>query len=227
MNRSGAELLALVAQRLSELEPPVVFLGGATTHLFITDPGAEMPSATKDVDVIVDIDSTVAYSVKLREQLRRLGAREDTREDAPACRWLLDDVIVDVMPTNPGILGFSSRWYRDAAATSVEVEVAGVAIRRVTAPYFVATKAEAFFDRANGDYLSSKDLEDVIAVVDGRIELLDEVGAAAASLRDFVAKTFSEWLCQPGFKNAVEGYLRGESDRVELVLSRAKALASL
>ena len=44
----------------------------------------------------------------------------------------------------------------------------GLRIRVVTAPYFVATKLEAFRGRGRGDYISSHDLEDLLAVIDGR-----------------------------------------------------------
>lgn len=29
----------------------------------------------------------------------------------PICRWTYDDEIVDIMPDDPSILGFSNRWY--------------------------------------------------------------------------------------------------------------------
>ena len=50
----------------------------------------------------------------------------------------------------------------------------GLSIRLVAATCFVATKLVAFLDRGKGDYLESHDLEDVLAVVDGRPALVDE-----------------------------------------------------
>lgn len=44
-------------------------------------------------------------------------------------------------------------------------------IRLVSAPYFCATKLDAFGDRGKGDYYHH-DIEDLVAVVDGREELL-------------------------------------------------------
>ena len=51
----------------------------------------------------------------------------------------------------------------------------GPEIRIVTAPYFLATKLEAFKGRGKGDFLGSHDLEDFVSVVDGREALLLEI----------------------------------------------------
>jgi len=53
----------------------------------------------------------------------------------------------------------------------------------VLAPYFLATKLEAFDGRGKGDYLSSHDIEDIVAVLDGRPEILDELLKASKSYR--------------------------------------------
>jgi len=51
----GVQAIRLVAERLDSLAERVVFLGGATLGLFITEPGAAPPRPTKDVDLIVEI----------------------------------------------------------------------------------------------------------------------------------------------------------------------------
>jgi hypothetical protein len=51
----------------------------------------------------------------------------------------------------------------------VSVELpSGAGVRSVSAPYFLATKLEAFDGRGSGDYLTSHDIEDLVAVIDGR-----------------------------------------------------------
>ena len=82
--------LCVVAERLGELRKEVVFLGGATLELFITDPGAGAPRPTKDVDVIVELASVGAY-VRLQEQLRARGFVEDAEPGAPICRWVVNN----------------------------------------------------------------------------------------------------------------------------------------
>ena len=102
------ELIETVATRLEELRNSVVFVGGATTTLFITDPAVTDIRPTKDIDVIVEVASFVKYA-ELEEQLRGKGFQNATDRDAPICRWRVSGVLVDVMPTMTEILGFSNQ----------------------------------------------------------------------------------------------------------------------
>jgi hypothetical protein len=81
--------LRAVARALGSLNREVVYVGGITTGLLVDDPGAPMARPTNDVDVVVDVATTTDYQVKLRNRLVRRGFREDLREGAPVCRWLL------------------------------------------------------------------------------------------------------------------------------------------
>lgn len=109
-NRAMFEsVVRLLAPVLDEL----VFVGGCTTGVFITDPAAGGIRPTKDVDAIVDVTSDAEYAV-LSERLRALGLAEDSTPGAPLCRWRRNDLIVDVMPVDAHVLGFSNRWYRAA-----------------------------------------------------------------------------------------------------------------
>ena len=148
----------------------------------------------------------------LEGMLRDRGFRQDTRPDAPICRWVVDGVTVDVMPTLPEVLGFSSRWYPLAAQTAQSVDLPdGVRIRVVSAPAFVATKLEAFLGRGKGDYLFSHDLGDVTSVVDGRNELMDEVRQASQDLRDYIGDQMRSLLSVRAFRDALPGHLPGDA----------------
>ena len=81
------------------------------------------------------------------------------------------------MPTREDILGFSNRWYALAIETAETRTVAGLQVRIVTPALFVATKLEAFRGRGRGDMVTSHDLEDIVTVVDGRPELVNEIEA--------------------------------------------------
>jgi hypothetical protein len=112
-----------------------VFLGGAVTELFITARGSVHPRQTKDVDMVVDVVNHGEYSETLREELVRLGLREDVREGAPVCRWILDDTIVDIMPTRGDILDFSCEWYQIAFDTAQPVMLPNQAIYSARDPH--------------------------------------------------------------------------------------------
>lgn len=97
------ELLELAHGALGELVDEVVFVGGATVALWITDPAAPPVRVTEDVDVIVEVTSRSDY-YKFEERLRQASFRE---EQTVICRWLHRDtgLVLDAMPADAGILG--------------------------------------------------------------------------------------------------------------------------
>ncbi len=223
------EWVRIVAERLGDLTGDVVFLGGATVDLLITDPAAAVARPTKDVDVIVEVGSWVEYT-RLQERLRAQGFREDTDEGAPLCRWVIDDIKVDVMPTSESILGFANRWYEPAMRAAAPLRLSDtVTIRLTTAPYFVATKLEAFTSRGEDDYQLSPDIEDVVAVVDGRLELADEIANADEEVRRFLQERIAELLSADELLDALPGHLPGDAAsqaRLPEVIARLERIAA-
>jgi predicted nucleotidyltransferase len=138
------EILELTVERLGPLADQVVFLGGCATGLLLTDAAAPAIRATRDVDVIVEVGSLADYH-RLSKRLRKRGFQEDQSPDAPICRWTATGgLLLDVMPTRSEILGFGNRWYAPALESAMSAKLpSGVAIRLVTAPYFLATKLDA------------------------------------------------------------------------------------
>jgi len=223
------EMVLHVAKRFGSLLEKVVFLGGSATGLLITDPAAPDVRMTQDVDVIVEAATWIEYH-RLEKELLNKGFVQDTSEDAPVCRWRVDGVIVDVMPVSEEILGFSNRWYGPALQNSVMRKMApGLTIRLVTAPYFLATKIEAFHGRGKGDYLASHDLEDMITLIDGRKELLGEIMTAPADLRSFLADTFSGFLANSDFVECISGHLlpdKASQGRLPLIMQRMNSIVA-
>lgn len=68
--------------------------------------------------------------------------------------FLLQGLKVDFMPTDPSVLGFSNRWYPSGVKTAIEFTMDNVdPIRIFTAPYFIASKLEAFKTRGKSDII--------------------------------------------------------------------------
>jgi hypothetical protein len=178
-------LFESVVRLLGPVLDDLVFVGGCTTGLFVTDSVAGGIRSTKDVDAIVDVTSYAEYT-SLAERLRALGLAEDSTPGAPLCRWRREALIVDVMPIDASVLGFSNRWYPAAIETAQFWRIAGHDVRIVTPALFIATKLEAFRGRGRGDIFASHDLEDIVTVVDGRPEIVAEVGGADAEVRAYV-----------------------------------------
>jgi len=183
-----------------------------------------------DVDAIAEITSYPEYAA-FGDRLRALGFAEDTREGAPLCRWVHTGTILDVMPLDEKILGFSNRWYQAAMKSSVTQRLSDdLKIRIVTAPFFIATKLAAFQGRGKGDFFGSRDLEDLISVVDGRAALITEVQAGAAEFRAYVRAGIKALLARPRFLDALPGYLLPDAasqSRIGIVLARLERLASV
>ena len=133
------------------------------------------------------------------------------------------------MPLDERILGFSNRWYKTAiAAAQVHELDADLRIRVVTAPYFCATKIEAFRGRGKGDYLASHDLEDLITVVDGRPELVEELRSAPNDVRSYLAEAIGQMLEINKFIDALPGYLLPDDasqSRITIVLERLNQIS--
>jgi hypothetical protein len=228
------EVLA-VADNLKELRDKVVFVGGMVRGALVTDPAVPGPRPTKDVDLILDVQSAI-HRVEIEERIRELGFRVDMSEGAPICRYVLrgaapdgDDIPVDFMPLDPSIFGFSNVWYPDAYKTSQAINTASGPIRLIDAPHFLATKPEAFAARGGGDYYHH-DLEDVVVLVDGRSSLLDEVTATSKDLRNFIGAEIGWLLSLPEFVESLAGHLPGDAAsqaRLPLLLARLEGFAAL
>lgn len=226
MTDPNLQLLEAVALRLGRLSEEFVFVGGAVVGLLLTDEAAPPARPTRDVDVVVEATTVLEYEA-VKAKLREAGFREEP--DAPhLCRWTADDVLLDVMPTDAGLLGFTNTWYVPAVRASMRVSLAsGRTLRCVTAPYLLATKVEAFRGRGNADYYASTDLEDLVALLNGRPEIVDELANASPELLAFLGDAFRTLLDTPDFLQALPGLaieVGGGSGREGIVLQRMRAI---
>lgn len=223
----NVQLVELVIKRLGTLAERLVLAGGCTTGLLITDPARPPARATVDVDLIVEVISLTSY-YKLQDEFRSLGFKEDMDL---TCRWRLDDLKVDVLPTDERILGFTNRWYKRAVQEAQRYALpSGTSINVISPPLFVATKLEAFHSRGNRDYGASHDVEDIITVVDGRPELLTEISGADAEVRDYLEDEMDTLLADSAFTSTLGYHLPGDAanqQRIPIILERLRKIAQL
>ncbi len=222
------ELLRLAAQKMGDLVDDVVFVGGCVVGLLVTDAAAAEIRPTDDVDVIIEVIGYRRYQYFV-DHLRAKGFREDTSDRAPLCRFVHSGTILDFLPTDESVLGFSNPWYPLAIETSVKFDIGiGRSINVVSAPCFAATKIVAFHDRGKGDFLGSHDLEDVITLLDGRTEFLGEFDSADKALKNFLSVEFRKFLEDPRFLDAIPGHIGNEpasQARVPMLLSLLREIA--
>lgn len=224
--RSNLAMLELVARKLGALNDEVVYLGGCSTALFINDPLSLDVRPTLDVDCIIDVISLGEY-YKFGKKLSKAGFKQSI-EDEVICRWRYDDIILDVMPTDNKILGFGNHWYKEALECSITHQITDdLVIKSITAPYFLATKIEAFRTRGNNDLLGSHDFEDIITIIAGRVEIFNEIALTNEKLRIHLKGFFEEMLKNNQFELILPGHVNDGPmtiQRVQVVMSRIKKI---
>lgn len=224
------QLLEVVAQALDDLCDELLFVGGCAAGLLCTSPSAAPARVTYDVDVVAEVVALSAYHA-LEEKFAERGFVRDMSPDAPICRWRFGEVEVDLMPSDERVLGFANRWYPLAHKCAASMSLpSGRQIRLISGPAFLATKLEAFATRGQGDLMSSHDFEDIINVLDGRPEIVDEVSLAGDELSSYLATCFGNIVRHPDFENTLPGLVEFDelyAERVERVRERILAITRM
>jgi len=194
-----------VLDALENLRDQVVFVGGATAALYATRPLTEI-RPTDDVDIVVELSGYSSYA-ELEEKLRSKGFINDV-ESGVICRYRVQGIIVDIMPTESSILGFSNRWYVAGFSSSIQMDIGeGYIVRIFTPVYFIASKLVAFFDRGQGDGRTSSDLEDIVTVFNNRPSIYKEMQEADPVVTGFLRESFQILLQQPHFYEWISVHL--------------------
>ncbi|MBI3187525.1 MAG: hypothetical protein HYZ31_06665 [Gammaproteobacteria bacterium] len=224
------EILIPIADALGELRELLVFVGGCATGLLVTTQRAQIMRPTKDVDVVVQVATLAEYHA-MEKAVKARGFKHDISQDAPICRWVRNGVMLDLMPSEAGILGFHNYWYPLACRTASRVNLTeNMEINLIAAPVFIATKLEAFHDRGKADYLASHDLEDLITVIDGRAELIQEIRLADDELKNYLSAEMTKLLSDRAFQLAMPGHLPSDAAsqaRLPELMHRIRTIAQL
>jgi len=224
-NLAHRHMIEIVAQAIGpDLLQEVAFVGGCTTGLMLDDPfSMEQVRHTEDVDLIVHVVGKMAW-YSLQEQLRNKGFREKV-DDSPICAMKLGELSVDFMPDDSTILGFSNRWYGDALSTAVDYPLTEAMVIRLVQPaYFIATKFEAYLGRGQNDALGSRDIEDVLTLIDGRTTIVDDIKAAPINVQHYISDQFQQLLNDRNFEFAVNGAANGNTAREAIIFERIEMM---
>lgn len=221
------QMLIKVAKALGEqLVQEVVFVGGCTTGLLITDDFTkEQIRYTDDVDLIVDVVGYPAW-VNLQRQLSKHGFRIDMGQEV-LCRMLLGELKVDFMPMDEKAIGYTNKWYKGAVERAQNYQLSDdLIIKLVTPEYFIATKLEAYLGRGNGDCLSSHDIEDLLCIFDGREEIVEEINHAPTDLKDYISDQLTSLLDDDNFQYVIQSLTNSDPDREALIFERLEGVTN-
>jgi predicted nucleotidyltransferase len=174
-----------VAQGLEPLGEGFVFVGGSIVECYVTSSAAEQARPTDDIDVVLELAHYGQYGV-LQENLIKAGFNPDHTSKV-ICRYKYKGITVDIMPDDPGILGFTNRWYKDGIKNSTEYRIdESLTIKIFSAPFYLASKIEVYRQRGIKDKRLSTDFEDIVYVIENRQELLEEVMNSPNPVKEYI-----------------------------------------
>ena len=84
---------------------------------------------------------------------------------------------------------------------------------------------EAFRGRGKMDFQASHDLEDFVAVIEGRDTLLQEIAESPPELRHYLAEAAKGLLAEPRFLDVLPGFVL-DTERVPLIQQRLELIAA-
>ena len=167
------EVIRRISLALGEMNERVIFVGGATIGLYINDPAAEDVRATKDVDITVEIAS-IGELESIREDLIKKGFKQSP-EDSVICRFRYDNIKVDVMSTKEVGWAPANPWFLQGFAQREAFQIGDQMIHLLPLPYLIASKFAAHTGRGGKDPRTSHDFEDIVYVIDNRINIVEQI----------------------------------------------------
>lgn len=202
--RSNIEMIKIIHKALGNLNEDVAYVGGSVMEIYVTDNAVSKPRATDDVDIIAEIYTKSKYDI-FEEELRNKGFNNDN--DGPACRFIFDNVKVDLISTQDSATGITNKWYEAGFENKISKTLSDIIINILPVEYYIATKLEAFKSRGAADPRASHDLEDVIYILDGNENIKNEILSSETEIKDYLRNEFGELLKKENIREIINGHL--------------------
>lgn len=221
MSHINVVRIKAVYNALEDLKNKVVFVGGATVSFYSDRQQFEI-RPTDDIDVIVEILNYIDRA-ELEEKLRSIGFEHDI-ESPIVCRYKIKGITVDVMPTDDPSIGFKNRWYPEGFKNAVDYVIDETAtIKILSAPFFIATKLEAFKGRGKGDGRTGHDFEDIIFVLENRKSIWYDMNNCQKELREYLVSEFTGLTNNPNIFEWIDCHVeRGSPPLSYYILDQLK-----
>lgn len=219
-HRRNITRIKAVSNALVKLETPVVFAGGAAVSLYVDASFREEVRPTDDVDVVIEIATYKNYEA-VEERLRSLGFANDMTSKI-ICRYQYRGIIVDIMPTDESILGFSNKWYASGFKMAVGADIdKNHTVKIFPVEYFIASKLEAFKDRGKNDGRTSTDFEDIVFVLNNRSIVWEEFANSPSEVKDYLLVEFKKLTAGPYFYEWISSHLGfDEQNRADFIIGK-------
>jgi predicted nucleotidyltransferase len=198
-------VLKKIAVALQELNEQVVYVGGAVVSLYINDPAADDVRPTKDVDISVSL-ATLGELEALRENLTTKGFIQTAAEDV-ICRFIYDDVKVDVMNTKAIGWAPANPWFAPGYLVKQAEPIDEQIIHILPLPYFFASKFTAYRSRGRNEPRASHDFEDIVYILDNCTDIVDQLILMPGDVKPFLKEELQAILIDEVMQEAVSGNL--------------------
>ena len=177
-----------IASGLGDLNHKSVFVGGAVVSIYIDDPAADEARPTKDIDIALEI-VTLGQLEKIRHELAKRGFFPDPEEQV-VCRFVYNGILVDVMSTKETGWAPANFWFKEGFQHLQTITLDGnVSIRILPLAYFLASKFDAYHNRGK-DPRTSHDFEDIIFLLDIRVNLVEDIIASPPNVLSYLRSEF-------------------------------------
>jgi len=229
MPSTNITMLQTVASGLGELKNEMVFVGGSVAELYVDNPAASDIRPTLDVDCVIELRSRIEHA-RLEEALRAKRFANDTSQGAPICRWVYRDILVDVMPTDPDVLGFTNIWYEDGVTNKIAKTLPdGQEIFVFPVEYYLAAKFEAHIGRGGNDLRQSHDFEDIIYIFDNCPDILENIQNANEDVKEYLKQECQTLLANDNLTEGIETALPFGSDEesTDIILKLIEGIAEI
>lgn len=130
---------------------------------------------------------------------------------------MINGIIVDIMPTDSTILGFSNKWYAEGFNNAVPYTLDDETVILIfSLPYFLASKWEAHKSRG-GDLRTSRDFEDLVYIFEHCKNFDDQLLSGPDSVRQYLMQELFPLLDHPAFEEGLYSHLENGANAEKLI----------
>jgi hypothetical protein len=218
--------IKIVHSALGDLADDFFFVGGAAVSLY-TDRASSELRPTEDIDILIELTKRGEYAL-VEEQIRNKGFVNDV-ESTVICRYKVQGIIVDVMPTSGEILGFTNKWYEEGVKNGTTANLDDqTTIRIFSSVYFLASKFDAFRNRGNNDGRQSSDFEDLVYLMNNRSSIWEEIRNSNQTVRGYLLNEIELLLANKYLDEWIGSHLEySEQRRIGFIIGSLRELVSV
>lgn len=216
-----------VAAALKGFKEQFVFIGGAVVSLYADDVAADEIRPTADIDMTVNLAGYGSWT-QMEQQLASLGFFPDPHGHS-ICSYRYKNIPIDIMSAEDGPMGPANKWYKIGFEDLWTIKAIEEEINILKAPCYLATKFEAYNDRGQGDYRTSHDFEDIIYVIDNRINIVEEIARTNDRIKSFLIEETIKIFGSPSFEEILSVHLHPliATERYPILLEKFNSIREL